>query len=109
LLWGGFSLAKKFFFKNLPAYQEGHFALIKSPDDGLWYNYHIQSQLKAMWIIAPFKQKRDALAFAKSLNDAEIDWDVNSDIQLLEKNDANHVHTIMSRISRAVRLGLDAD
>jgi hypothetical protein len=102
-------LATKFFFKNLPAYQEGHFALVKNPDDGLWYNYHIQSGLKAMWIIAPFKQKRDVLVYAQSLNESPIDWHVNSEIQLLEKNDVDRVHTIMSRISRAIKqdLGLD--
>jgi hypothetical protein len=100
---GSFLLATKFLFNNLPAYQEGRFALVKNSDDGLWYIYHIMSGLKAMWIIPPFKQKRDALVFAQHLDQAPIDWNVNSEIQLLEKNDANQLHTIMSRISRAMR------
>lgn len=97
-------MAKKVLFRNLPAYQEGPFALLKSPDDGLWRIYHIQSNSLAMWIIAPFKQKGDALELAKQMNLADIEWNVNTNIQLFERNQMDHIHTVMTRIKRGLNL-----
>lgn len=97
-------MATKFIFLGSPAYKEGPFALVKDSTDGLWRVFHIDTEKPAMWIVAPFKQKRDALAYAESLIRSGIDWSVNSRISLFDRNDMNHVHTVMSNLTRGMEL-----
>jgi len=91
-------MATKTTFKNLPAYEEGDFILLKNETDGLWYVYHAKSKMKAMWSILPFKQKRDALSYAVMLNSSSIDWNVKNETELLKRNEMDKVYTIMSNI-----------
>lgn len=95
-------MAKKFTFNNHQAYQEGPFALVKDETDGLWRIYHIQSNLTAMWIVSPFKQKRDALELAQSMIDSGITWDVADNQSFFKLNDMDRVHTIMSNLTRGL-------
>lgn len=97
-------MAKKFYFQNVPAYQEGPFALVKDDQDGLWRIYHIESLLKAMWIIAPFKQKRDALDLVQQMIGSDIDWNVMDAKMLIDLNGEDHVHTVMSNLTRGLEL-----
>jgi len=95
-------MAKKFLFRNTPAYQEGPFAIVKEGENGLWRLYHIQSNLPAMWIVAPFKQKRDALNLALSMASSDIDWNVDGAQMLVDLNGLDHVHTVMSNLTRGL-------
>ena len=95
-------MASKITFQNKPAYQEGPFALIKDEDDGLWRVYHIKTNKAAMWIIPPFAQKRDALAYVKSLLDSPFDWDVNSETALVDKNGHDELHIYLSSLYRGM-------
>jgi hypothetical protein len=91
-------LANKITFQNKPAYQEGPFALVKDDSDGLWRVYHIQTGKLCMWIIQPFKQKRDALSYAEALAQSRFDWNVNSDTELVDRNGVEPIYAYLSQI-----------
>lgn len=95
-------MASKIIFQDKPAYQEGPFALVKDDGDGLWHVYHIQTAKTAMWIIPPFAQKRDALAYVKSLIDSSFKWDVNSDTELIDANGYDEIYTYLSSLLRGM-------
>lgn len=78
-------MAKKCEFKNKPAYQEGPL-ILQLKDDKLWYVYHKLTERKIMGPnIGPWKQKRDALSYAKALIN-NMNMSFSSKEEMYEKN-----------------------
>ena len=95
-------MATKMTFNGLPAYQEGCFALVKNEEDLMWNVYHIDSGMKAMWIVPQFKQKRDAMVYVKELMETSINWSVKTAQELVERNGFDMVYSVISEIYRKV-------